>query len=493
MTVILAGWSLQRPTDLLNSLAAAACVILVWQPEQLFQASFQLSFFVVLSIALLSPPIETLRARLFTLDPLLPYELRPRWQRTGIRLSVVVWKCFATSLAAFLGSMPLIAYYFHLFTPGSLLANLVVVPVSSLALMSGLGAMVTGDWWLWATEIFNHGGWFWMRLMIWLSETSANLPAAWWHIKAPGPLLFLLYYGLLLALCAGWWKRGWLRWLTAGTALALAMLWVMQWQEERTWHRITALPLGGGHAVFVQPAHDRPEWLIDSGDARACEFTLKPFLQAQGVNHTDNFLLTHGDARQIGGAVRLHEMFPVRAAWASPIPSRSSKLAEAFRRLEAKAPVRKSMTNGFSLSPWNILHPQPSDRFASADDNAVVALGTFDGIRVLFASDLGRAGQNAVFTRHMITNGLRAEIVIAGLPGVGEPLATEWLEVLRPKLIVVVDSELPVTRRASAELAARLRRSGAVVVFTRESGAATISMRGSQWRLSMAREVSGLE
>ena len=51
------------------------------------------------------------------------------------------------------------------------------------------------------------------------------------------------------------------------------------------------------------------------------------FLQAQGVNHTDNFLLTHGDARQIGGAVRLHEMFPVRAAWASPVASRSSRSA----------------------------------------------------------------------------------------------------------------------------------------------------------------------
>ena len=78
MSVILFGWALKRPTDLLNSLAMAACVILVWQPEQLFQASFQLSFFVVLSIAVLLPRIESLRSRWFYLDPLLPYALRPR-------------------------------------------------------------------------------------------------------------------------------------------------------------------------------------------------------------------------------------------------------------------------------------------------------------------------------------------------------------------------------------------------------------------------------
>ena len=490
MTVILAGWSLQRPTDLLNSLAAAACVILVWQPEQLFQASFQLSFFVVLSIALLTPPIETLRARLFTLDPLLPYELRPRWQRMGIRVSGTVWKCFATSLAAFIGSMPLIAFYFHLFTPGSLLANLVVVPVSAFALMSGLGAILTGDWFPWATEVFNHGGWLWMKLMIWLSETAANLPAAWCSIRAPGPLVFTLYYGVLLAACAGWWKHPRLRWVTMGIALGLAMLWLAQWREERTWHRITALPLDGGHAAFVQPARAGCAWLIDCGDERASEFTLKPFLQAQGVNRTDNFILTHGDSRQIGGAVRLEEMFPIRAAWASPVTSRSTKFGDALRVLAAKSSLQKCLTNGFLLEPWTILHPQPSDHFATSDDNAVVTLGTFDGVRVLFASDLGLAGQNALFTRHP---GLRADIVITGLPGAGEPLATEWLEVLRPALIVVLDSEFPATRRASAALAARLRRSGAVVVFTRHAGAATISIRAAQWRLHTARPVSELE
>ena len=38
--------------------------------------------------------------------------------------------------------------------------------------------------------------------MIWLSETAANLPHAWFYIRAPGPLFFVLYYGLLIAACA---------------------------------------------------------------------------------------------------------------------------------------------------------------------------------------------------------------------------------------------------------------------------------------------------
>ncbi len=51
--VVFGGWALKRPSDLVNSLFAAAIIILLWEPRQLFQAGFQLSFFVVLCIVLI--------------------------------------------------------------------------------------------------------------------------------------------------------------------------------------------------------------------------------------------------------------------------------------------------------------------------------------------------------------------------------------------------------------------------------------------------------
>src|SRR5262245_4218257 len=114
MSVILAGWCLKRPSDLLNSLAGAAVLILVWDPQQLFQASFQLSFCVVLSLALFSPLLDALRARLLAPDPLLPKELLPAWRRWLRGPLDLVTGGFMVSLAAWLGSIPLIAYYFHL-------------------------------------------------------------------------------------------------------------------------------------------------------------------------------------------------------------------------------------------------------------------------------------------------------------------------------------------------------------------------------------------
>ncbi len=103
MTVIIVGWALKRPSDLLNSLAAAGLIILLWDPQQLFQASFQLSFFVVLSIALLLPPIETIRRLLLQTDPLLPPELRPPWRRGLEGPLHFLTTSLATSLAAWFG------------------------------------------------------------------------------------------------------------------------------------------------------------------------------------------------------------------------------------------------------------------------------------------------------------------------------------------------------------------------------------------------------
>ena len=254
MTAIIAGWSLQRPGDLLNSLAAAALIILLWDPQQLFQASFQLSFLVVGSLALFVPVFDTLHRPLldpdpmeppvFTQrlvawvaekfpalnllfpDPLLPKELRSRGQRwLGVPLRHL-FHGLTVSGAAWLGSIPLVAYYFHFLTPVSLLSNLIVVPLSSGALASNLASLILGGWWPALAEYFNHAAWFLMLLMIRVSAWAADLPGGCFHVATPGLITFALYYSTLISWVAGWWQKPVVRgWVAAGlTALAVAWL-----------------------------------------------------------------------------------------------------------------------------------------------------------------------------------------------------------------------------------------------------------------------------
>src|SRR5450755_253846 len=73
--VLLAGFFVERKVFALNSLAAAATLILCWNTNELFSVGFQLSFSVVAAIVLLAEPTYRFLRRPFQADPFLPRSL----------------------------------------------------------------------------------------------------------------------------------------------------------------------------------------------------------------------------------------------------------------------------------------------------------------------------------------------------------------------------------------------------------------------------------
>ncbi len=480
MTIVIAGWSLKRPSNLINSLAAAAFIILLYDPQQLFQASFQLSFFVVLSIALLMPPLEKLRDRILQVDPLLPRELIPRWKRWLNSGLWVVSTWLATSLAAWFGSWPLTAFYFHIFSPVTLLANQLIVPLSSAALASNLGSLICGGWFPWATELFNYSGWFWMKLMLEISRAIIKPAGAFFYVSGPTTADFIVYYGAMLAVLSGLaFKKQW-RMATMICIACVVLFYGWRWHDARQTTTLTVLPLNGGSAIFIQSGRQTDDLLVDCGDTNAVDFITKPFLHAQGVNRLPQFALTQGDLRDMGGALSICELFSVRQVFTSPVRFRSSVYRQTLATI-GQTPDRHTVVNpGDAISNWTVLYPGATNNFPKADDNSLVLKGEIYGARVLLLSDLGRLGQSALLER---TNNLRADIVVAGIPTGGEPLCDALLDVIQPKIIVIADSELPATQRASPALHERLAQRNIPVIYTRKSGAVTLTAKPGGWEL----------
>jgi len=479
MSVVILGWSLRRPWDLVNSLAAAGFIILLGDPQQLFQASFQLSFFVVLSLALFAPIFERLTRGWLQTDPLLPAQLRPQWQRALLVPGYWLAGNFSVALAAWVGSLPLIAHYFHLLTPASLLANLLVVPLSGFALMANLGSLAVG----WAVpgvaSLFNHAAWFFMALMVRLSTEFAALPGGWFRVGTPTALDFACYYAVVISVLSGWLRKPRLRgWLTAGLALLLAAC-ATQHIVARRITRLTVIPLGGGHAVDCRGPERAANLLVDCGSESGFEFTLLPYLNWCGENRLARLVLTHGDVRQIGGAELVLKEFLPREIATSPLRFRSPS----YRELESvpwfPRERQRIVQAGDTLGAWHVLHPREQDRFARADDAAIVLRGEVAGVRVLLLNDLGRPGQEALLRRTPAAD-LRADLVVAGLPVEGEPLSEGLLDAVQPKLIVLADNEHPATRRAPARLRERLAQRGVPLLCTRE-GAVLLDLHAGSW------------
>lgn len=115
-TILILGESLSRKHAIYNSLALAAFLLLCYQPYWLWDIGFQLSFLAVASLILFMQPVYQL--------------IYIKWKPLDL-----IWKMCAVTLAAQLLTLPVCLYQFHQFPNYFLVANLLIVPLSSLILM----------------------------------------------------------------------------------------------------------------------------------------------------------------------------------------------------------------------------------------------------------------------------------------------------------------------------------------------------------------------
>src|SRR5438034_5483932 len=114
--LLLAGIFFDRKILALNSLAAAAFLILLWDSNQLFTSGFQLSFCVVGAIVLFADRLFIALRGMTDPDPFLPLGLLSRARRVCVSAGRALARGASVSIAAWIGSLLLIYWYFYLVT-----------------------------------------------------------------------------------------------------------------------------------------------------------------------------------------------------------------------------------------------------------------------------------------------------------------------------------------------------------------------------------------
>jgi competence protein ComEC len=170
---------LERDRDLLTSIALAAFIILLINPLSLFEISFQLSFMVVLSIIYLAPYLKSIALKFL-----------PKWMALS----------FAVSLSAWLGALPLIAYYFNKVSPLSVIANLVVVPLTGIVVALGFLTSLSGIVSLNLAKILGATNWLALTGLIKTVKLFASLPYAFISVSTPSLIFIMGYYGSAVTL-----------------------------------------------------------------------------------------------------------------------------------------------------------------------------------------------------------------------------------------------------------------------------------------------------
>ena len=276
-----------RRADAANILCAAALILLAAHPDWLFENGFQLSFVSVMAIAMTAVPawnnyVKPLWQPLAHLGKPERHFLQPgtwhrrgRWLRTQCEILVeavsdscprlpskmLPWICrgaggaglaitgmIVTSVSVQLWLEPILALSFNRMSWISPLANLLIVPLSSLVLASGIAAAFAANLPLAGPAMLSLAGTL-ASLLLQCAAYIMAIPGAWQRCPTPAPGWVL--GGILLL--GVWsfleWRRFWVP--CAYIALLLAFVSCSSVPHLDRWYRVCR------HAVR---SADTPAW-----------------------------------------------------------------------------------------------------------------------------------------------------------------------------------------------------------------------------------------
>lgn len=432
------GAVLQRTSNTLNSLGVALILLILPEPNVIWNPGFQLSVAATAGILISGPmnPLKNLPSR-FTRNKL--------WKK----FQEFILEPTYVTLCATLSTAPFLIHHFKTLSPFAWLGNIVVVPAISMGMQAGLfGLLFPVDG---IRQYFCYAARFFLRLATLLTKLLSDSSQASTTVGPFGPSILLLC-GFLILLIPAYRSNPLAKKIALVSLLffSLNFFWVgYQRAAAPTWS-LTTTDVGQGDSHLITTPSQR-HILVDAGDAPdprdkfskstpdAGKNILVPFLHNIGVSALDILIITHADKDHFGGSLSLIRTFPVKEIWMSRCSREETKplwqqvIREANRR---KIPIREIhrgtlwKENGFEL--W-ILHP---DTLGCTDENtqSITLRAKGLGHSALLTGDLTIAGERQILRTDMF---LKSDVLKLGHHGSKTSSSRDFLQAVQPDIAIV--------------------------------------------------------
>ncbi len=445
-SIVLFSFVAGRQPRLINSLGLAALLLLAYDSQQLFLPGFQLSFAVLTSIAVLTPFFMGLIGRPFQLDPFVPRQLVPRLRRLYSKSGQVACNYLSVSLAAWIGSLPLIIYHFQLVTPVSIVANCFLVPMAmvvlSLAVVSLTCTLVELNF---LSVLFNNTNWLAAKTCSLLTAFFASLPGGHFHFSFTPPPVDNSHPLYLAVLDTG----------GSGACQVLSTL----HSPARRWPGTKSS-------------------LIDTGGSWNFQYLEDPFFRYRGINRFQKVFLTHNDSQHIGGTAEIITRYRPRQILV-PLRLASSQAVETLAPQLEKNPTTLLATtagNGWEIgasAEIDVLFPsQDHPPGPRADDNSMVLLLRCRGWRILFMGDSGFETEKWLMQNS--PEHIACDVLVKGQHGSDLSGLEEFLQLAQPRAIVASNRPFPAHQGIKPAWRQMLQDRGIVLFDQLQTGAVEI-------------------
>lgn len=442
-------------------LAISAAVLLTWNPNNLLEPGFQLSYAAVLAIFIVAPAISRL---------------------LGF-LPELLAQAVAISAAAGLATAPITLAHFQQVSLVTIPANIAAAPVAGPVMFLGTLSILAAP---------ISGGLCWLLNLVACSCTAylaqvagffASLPAAVYVGTAPGVVAIVLFYAMLVTMTALI-KRTSVHqlggWLTRGRAWSLPVMLLMLIAVFACFggtiaappdsYTVSFLDVGQGDATLIQVPGGATV-LVDGGPGS----TVLDRLKESGVERIDAVVLSHPHADHLDGLIAALEKYDVSTVYDAAAPTTSPIYADFLRLIERRHIPYEVVRRGDRVEFGELVLEvySPDDEFVADDINAnsVVLVAGYRGMEVLLPGD----AEGDMLTRLGLPE---VEVLKVSHHGSGDDYLERTLASVKPQVAAIsVGAGNDYGHPAESTLS-RLERAGARVFRTDRDGTVRVTLDG---------------
>ncbi|MFA6009755.1 MAG: DNA internalization-related competence protein ComEC/Rec2 [Desulfobacteraceae bacterium] len=499
-TVFLLTYGFEAEHEIVNTLALAAMVILSISPHSLFNISFQLSFGSVLSIIW---GISAMNHRKQQVDDMEQAGDRTRRLIQSIQAYILV------SVFAFVGTWPLVAYYFNQVSVIGFVANPVLVPfVGMLVVILGLGAVFIFPLGIHPALWILEAAGFILDKSMELIRFFSSLPWASFKIVTPSILELVCYYIVLICLIEI--KRSEKtnrkkRMALASIVSIVVMIMVFDgvyWLNKRFHHRdmrVTYIDVGQGSSALVE-FPDGECMLVDGGGFSDNEMfdvgekIVAPLLWSKKIGHVDRVVLSHPESDHLNGLLYILEHFTVNELWTNGIETDT----KGFRRMMELAEMnhttvknRKDLQDKYQIGGvnlrifWPLKNDETTVAFSAKQSNnmSIVLKMTFGRQSFLFPGDILEQAEADMINTLADARDLKSRVLLVPHHGSKSSSSDLFIQTVAPDCAVVSAGYKNWFKFPHPMVLERLAVQGSTVYRTDSHGAVVMTTKGDDLKI----------
>ncbi len=458
-----------RSYSAINALFLSGFVILIFNPMDLFNAGFQLSFFAVLSILIYYPKF------MFVLNKL---------NYTNYYLNKL-YLLAAITISAQILTIPFLLIYFHQISLISLIANIIVVPLTSLILLIGMLTVFISYLWPNGALIFSSVNDFMIKSNDYFVNLLANNKCSTINIFDFSYYDLFVYFIFITAFTLLFNKMTNFRSKVVFIVIIILNLFIYFRLDNNNYAppnnlTVIALDVGQGDAFLIKLPNNKT-WLIDAGNItntfNAGLNVILPTCGFLGIDKLDYVFISHIDSDHYLGLTGIIDKIKIGVLY-KPKPFDNDKKDKAFENLLIKNKIlyKYYKKESINISDAKLYFLTTNKIPQNSNDKSGIIKLVYGKTSFLFTGDAGTKVEDNLINSY--GSFLKSNVLKAGHHGSKYSTGDLFLQAVKPQIALISAGIFNIYNLPSDTTISKLKKNNIEILRTDKSGTVILTSTG---------------